>query len=536
MLETHYLQSNAQREPLRIGLMADSLTLPAWAASIVDHVQKSNFAKIELVILNPADSSKPDDALLYRLYLSWDAKRCGIVNDPERPVDCSSGLKACPIVSFSPTEMSAIRDHNLDIILKFGSNTFEGGISQAARYGIWSYDHDNGGAPYFWEVYERRPLSSRSLLAVTGDQDSAIVLCQANLETQQGVSVARNRVQPYWTSALFVIRKLHELHERGWEYLLQHSRQVGLGRSKKRVPSGGQMMRFLLGWAFGRALPNRLRPERVSYWQVAIRTAENPVSLDQPEACGFHWLNSPRGHYFGDPFLIEKDGKVWLFVEDYSFHEERGVLACAELLDGKISAWRTVLDTGYHLSYPFVFEDDGEMWMIPESASNQTIELYRAEEFPYHWRLEKVLLKGFKATDTTLWREDGTYWFFTTLKDPPEAGPQLFLYYADSLTGEWTYHPSNPICSDARYARCAGKIFLDGDRRVRPSQDHSRGYGCALHFGHIVELSKTSYCEVPLGSMEPAWEKGLTGVHTYNRCGRIEVIDANRPRPRATVL
>ena len=54
MLEIFHLTSTTKREPLRIGLMMDSLTLPAWAASIVDHIQQCNFARIESVILNAA--------------------------------------------------------------------------------------------------------------------------------------------------------------------------------------------------------------------------------------------------------------------------------------------------------------------------------------------------------------------------------------------------------------------------------------------------------------------------------------------------
>jgi hypothetical protein len=174
--------------------------------------------------------------------------------------------------------------------------------------------------------------------------------------------------------------------------------------------------------------------------------------------------------------------------------------------------------------------------MIPESGDHKTVALYRAGSFPDRWSLEKVLFKGVSAVDTTLWVEDGIFWFFVTVVDPPEAGPQLFLFYADSLIGEWKYHPSNPICSDVRFARGAGRISSKNGRRVRPAQDHSHGYGCACHFMHVLELTKDSYREIMLGSLEPGWEKGLTGTHTYNRCRTFEVIDANSPQPLPKVL
>jgi hypothetical protein len=235
--------------------------------------------------------------------------------------------------------------------------------------------------------------------------------------------------------------------------------------------------------------------------------------------------------------LFEKDRKIWLFFENYPYLDKIGMIACAEVLrDGVISDSRTVLAPGHHLSYPFVFQHRGEIYMLPESGADQTVKLYRADPFPDRWSLEKVLFKGARAVDPTLWVEDGIYWFFVTIVDPPEAGPQLFLFYADSLTGEWKYHPSNPICSDVGFARGAGRIFGENGRRIRPSQDHSHGYGCACHFRQILELTKHSYREASLGSIEPAWEKGLTGTHTYNRSGTFEVIDANRPLPLSKLL
>jgi hypothetical protein len=575
MLEIFHLTSTAQREPLRVGLMMDSFMLPAWAATIIEHIQQSNFARIESVILNAAEQPPPAppaplptrvwrilqdkkrrSQLLYSLYFKWEARRRSIANDPMRSVDCTDKLAACPIVTvepvvkgfthrFSPSDLEIVRGQQLDVILRFGFNILRGEILNVPRYGIWSYHHgDNayfrGGPAYFWEMYERHPLSGVILQVLSEELDAGLVLCKANLETQQGLSISRNRVQPYWTASFFVIRKLHQLHQYGWEQVVEQSSRAQLvaGRKKLyRTPTNGQMMRFLVDGAFRSAIPARLRPQPYSYWRMALRVGEKPLRLDAPDLRGFQWIKSPRGHSYADPFLFEKNQKVWLFFEDYSYLDKTGTIACSEVLpDGAISDPRTVLAPGHHLSYPFVFQHQGEVYMLPESGDQKIVELHRADPFPDRWSLEKVLFKGVIAVDTTLWVEDGIYWFFVTLVDPPEAGPQLFLFYADSLTGEWKYHPSNPIWSDVRYARGAGRIFCENGRRVRPSQDHSRGYGCACHFMHVLELTKDSYREVSLGSIEPGWEKGLAGTHTYNRCGTFEVIDANRRLPLSKVL
>jgi hypothetical protein len=575
MLENIHLKSTSGREPLRIGIMLDSLTLSAWAASIVDHIQQSHFAGIQLLILNAAAAhggpppkpaslpirlwrmlrdSRQRKQVLYNLYTRLDVKRYSGVDHPSRPVDCSGKLAGCKTISvvpiakgfthrFSPSDLEAIREYNLDVVLRFGFNIIRGEILKVPRFGIWSYHHgDNdyyrGGPPYFWELYERNALSGVILQVLSEDLDAGLVLCKANLQTHLGVSLSRNRVMPYWTASFFVIRKLHELHQYGWEHVVQRSGFSRLVAGRKplyRTPTNTQMMRFLLSWAYRDFILMRVQRDRVVHWRVALRAGGEPLSLDHPDMRGFRWIESPKGHFFADPFLFERDGKTWLFFEDYSYREKRALIACAEVSsDGQISAPRPVLSPPYHLSYPFVFEQDGQVYMIPESGANNNVELYQADPFPERWRLVKALFSGVKAVDTTLWVENQTYWFFVTLVDPPAAGPQLFLFYSSSLTGQWTYHPDNPICSDVRFARGGGRIFCQNGRRIRPSQDHSRGYGSASHFREIVELTKDSYREVPLGSIQPNWEKGMIGTHTYNRCARIEAVDGKFNVPGRT--
>jgi hypothetical protein len=41
-----------------------------------------------------------------------------------------------------------------------------------------------------------------------------------------------------------------------------------------------------------------------------------------------------------------------------------------------------VLERPYHLSYPYVFFVGDDAFMLPETAANGAIELYRAVSFP----------------------------------------------------------------------------------------------------------------------------------------------------------
>lgn len=50
------------------------------------------------------------------------------------------------------------------------------------------------------------------------------------------------------------------------------------------------------------------------------------------------------------------------------------------------------LDEPWHLSYPFVFEHGGQMYMVPEGSKSGALRLYKATKFPLDWAQEQVLI------------------------------------------------------------------------------------------------------------------------------------------------
>ena len=171
-------------------------------------------------------------------------------------------------------------------------------------------------------------------------------------------------------------------------------------------------------------------------------------------------LPNPAGRYLADPFPIEVDGRHFIFVEDYSPAARRGAISVFEA--GPDDAWsppRRVLECEHHLSYPFVFQHDGAIYMLPETGEAGRVELHRAVEFPDTWRLDRVLLDGLTALDATLHIEDGIFWLFANVVEGQEDRGQLWLFSSRSLDGVWRPHPRNPIVTDPGTARPAGRLF-----------------------------------------------------------------------------
>ncbi len=406
----------------------------------------------------------------------------------------------------------------------------------AARYGVWSFHHDDnleyrGGPPLFWEIYEQNPVSGTILQILTDSLDGGHVIYRGHSSTERS-SLYRNRNPIYWKTAEYALRRLRDLHTHGMEYLESlptYSEQVPYTRGIYRTPNALQMAGFLAS-RLSRSLRSRLSPRlrgSQPQWFLAIRRRTADHSFSDPS--GYKLMFPPKDRFYADPFLFEKDSRTFLFLEDLRYSQGRAIISCCELdADGTPGPVFEVLRRPYHLSYPFLFEHQGEIYMIPETKENRTVELYRATNFPSEWALESVLLSDVHAVDATIHQADGKYWMFAGISNGRYSNcDEVGIFFSDTLKGPWTPHPLNPVVSDVRRARPAGAFFRDQGRLIRPSQDCSKAYGYALVFSEVITLSETSYEERPVARLDPDWVKGNLGTHTYTRTGQFEVIDGN---------
>jgi hypothetical protein len=370
------------------------------------------------------------------------------------------------------------------------------------------------------------------LQVLTEDLDAGLVLCKSLFSTETTVSVSRNRFPAYWGSTDLVIRKLNELHRFGWNHLLERAVPAGPYRGKKKIyrtPTNLEMVRWLAPVMAKKAIRRLLSPKsQVQHWRIGVRV-NGPRLFEQtgaPDLSGFRWLEPPAGYFWADPFVIEHDGRPWVFYEEYSYLHRRAHISCAEIAaDGSFtSPTRCLVNDQHHYSYPHVFRAGKDLFMIPESVDSNTVDLYRCAEFPAKWELVTTLLRG-RFVDTSIWQHDNAWWLMTTTAEPDARSGSLLLFYSDAITGPWHFHPANPISTDIRNNRNAGSVFETGSHLVRPSQNCSGLYGRDLSLNQITELTKERYAERRLLTLEPDPSSAINGIHTYNWCGKVELID-----------
>jgi hypothetical protein len=261
-------------------------------------------------------------------------------------------------------------------------------------------------------------------------------------------------------------------------------------------------------------------------WVIGYRRIPSS-SRSFTEPGGYQVVLPPPGHFYADPFLLERDGRHYLFFEDYRYASKKGVIACAELTDdGPASPPQPVVERSHHLSYPCVFEHRDSVYMIPESSGGNSVVLYRAASFPWLWEDMGELIPDIRAFDVTVLSLPEVLWLFACV-GPPGASTsnQLHLFSSHDLFGPWRPHPGNPVVADVRCARPAGRLFDWNGQLVRPAQDSSVRYGRSISFRGIETIDENDYRETEVGQLLPVWHPGILATHTYNFDSRYEVVD-----------
>jgi hypothetical protein len=274
----------------------------------------------------------------------------------------------------------------------------------------------------------------------------------------------------------------------------------------------------------------RIWKSRTTYiqWTLLFSFEENsapPYSFSK-----LRRMVPPKDRIWADPFVIFKNNKYYLFVEELKFKKNKGCIAVIELTkEGEHSKSKVVLEKDYHLSYPFLFEEGENLYMIPETAHKNTIELYKCVDFPTKWEFQEYLMENIKTADTTLFKHDGRYWMFTNTKEVEgsENWDILNLYFSENLlNGNWQSHPLNPVVKNIKSSRPAGAVFRQNGRIFRPGQNCSKHYGYGITISEIIKLSTSQYEEREVQSIEPDWAPDLVSTHTINFASNLIVADA----------
>jgi hypothetical protein len=230
-------------------------------------------------------------------------------------------------------------------------------------------------------------------------------------------------------------------------------------------------------------------------WSISVYMGKDPFSLKSveglaPALTGKSVTDFPCDAV-ADPFLLRRGEHWYLFFEAVNSETRRGEIAYATSHDGMQWIYGGLaLREGFHLSYPYVWETNGEVYMVPETRQANSIRLYVAVDFPTKWKCISILRQGPYA-DSSICFHEGRWWMFTQ-----RGLDELQLLTSERLEDGWSNHPASPLCAGNRiYSRPGGRILNYAGDWYRFAQDGVLSYGNNLRAMRIDRWNAAAFKE-----------------------------------------
>ena len=247
----------------------------------------------------------------------------------------------------------------------------------------------------------------------------------------------------------------------------------------------------------------------------------------------FKAINQPKNLNRADPFIRVIGDKTYIIFEEYPVGKKKAYICAGELdkLKNEIINTTIILEPEYHVSFPFIFDFGKEIYMIPESSLNNSIDIYKFIDFPYSLQKINTLCSSIKCVDSVITvGEEGSYLLTSILSENDPMG--VSNLYKFKIVGQ---HPSEYkldwkskqlVSSEYRISRNAGEILIRSGNKFRVAQDSMIRYGHNIIFIEILEINDRNYDERIYG--ENRLPFGFIASHTYNESGNVQIVDRKK--------
>jgi len=542
-------------ESLRVGILCNGTIFQRWQAECIRQVMAVPGVDVVVLVVNlpvrqagEVPPAAPRTAwqrfrdrhwgtALYRAYRErWnvpDALRMedlgdDLTNVPRIP--CRAEAKG-PAQYIAQADLERIRATRPDVLLRFGFNILKGPILELPRHGVWSYHHGDemkfrGGPPGLWEIMHGDPVTGAILQRLTEKLDAGRVLYKGWFSTvDHSLKETVDTVM---------------MQSSGWAAQVCRAIVSGDAAAAEGVQSATDApihkyprnLDFLL--FLRRMFNNKLRFHRSELkqheeWNFGVLYQPIHTLLEEKPNLNVRWLPAPASTAFrADPFgYLDAEGQLNVLYEKYDRLTGLGEISrIRPKRDNILKRSRTLLNLPTHLSYPYVVEHEGKVYVVPENAAGGGVDIYRLNTDSDAMELVRRIL-DVPLFDPTVFQHEGRWWLLGSVA--PLTNVHLVAYHAPALFGPYTPHALNPIKTDIRSARPAGTPFVHEGQLYRPGQDSSYTYGHRVVIHKVLALTPTSFKEEAFRTLGPiqgsAWNKG---VHTISAVGGFTLVDGKR--------
>lgn len=255
---------------------------------------------------------------------------------------------------------------------------------------------------------------------------------------------------------------------------------------------------------------------------VGYRCATDNLSIEKNSKQKFKVIMPSLKYGYADPFPVIYNGKHYIFAEIMDKFTEHGCIGvcCIE----EHSKFVKVIDEPFHMSYPNVFELDGTYYMIPETHEARDIRLYVSDDFPYKWKLKKILVSDQNVADFSFFIKGDI--MYAIAWDNDRKSSHLYRVSLNNFETEELF-PNREALIDMRPG---GNFYTSNDKLIIPLQECSRCYGEYLRFVETKVFTDNNIEQKELFQLKSKDVKVdkliiYDRLHTYNRVDDFEVID-----------
>jgi hypothetical protein len=507
--------------------------LPAWEVKMLKEMVAAGLVTLKGFIVSDEMQTQKENLAL-QLFRKFENKWFRSLPDAFEKFLVSSEFAQLPFIEICDTSSGKLPE--ADLVYCSCMAGVDHSLLKQCRYGIWQIEFGTVNRHYryplaYWEVMSGIPCIGSRLVVHMAHRQHPVIVYNGNTVTVP-FSVKNTLITLAWKSSSYLLGRLQEFSatdaDSFFEYYAVKYPQVQENGDTRYHPPA-----LLTAAHFVRNLWRYLQYKlRMVFTKQRFRLlyARKAFDLLNITINDFTAIPLPDNCFWADPFPVKKGDSVFVFFEDYPYAVKKGHISVMEIKsDGSCSKPAVAIEKPYHLSYPFIFEYEENYYMIPETADNKTVELYKCISFPHCWEIAEVLMKDIVLIDATLLYYNNKWWLFGTAgaHETASSNDQLVIFYSDSLfSGNWKPHRQNPVVTDVANCRPGGRIFQFNGKLYRPAQNNaSMQYGYALQLNEIETLTESAYSEKPVKAFIPGKENGLKAVHTFNFTEDFIVID-----------
>ena len=433
------------------------------------------------------------------------------------------------IYDFNNDDIKKIKSLKLDLFLKSGCEVLENKISESINIGFLSMIFENYNQNLinmicFSQVLSKKKNTEFQINLLRKNSLEEKVLIKGNIKNLFFLTLNFENLMKKSISYLDII--LNRIANNNFESINENYINKLFLEKNHLYPSFISQINylFLVFYYFLKKLIRKIFSQNLR-WGVAYQFTNNWKDAELSRSV---IIKNPPNRFFADPFIWQENNIHYCFVEDFSYKENKGCISVLEVSGGSHKYLGVALIEDFHLSYPFIFKDNGNLYMCPETHEANDIRIYRCENFPLKWKLEKILIRNISAVDTNIFFKENKWWLMTNSCSAKnnDFSNELHIFYSDHLLNHnWKPHSNNPVIIDSLKGRNAG-LIIDGKNIFRITQQQGFDvYGEQMGVSKICELTNLKYKEDDQFKIKPSFFENIKGTHTYNFNKGLLVVD-----------